>query len=70
MKADGRLGGDLNARLVACWPVMPDERAQCRRMAARWSAWPRLITTRRATLVGRSATESTDSVGSVKQSRA
>ena len=41
MKADSRFGGDLNARLVACWPVMPDERAQRRHTTARWSAWPR-----------------------------
>jgi len=25
--ADGQLSGDLNALLVACWLVMPDERA-------------------------------------------
>ena len=65
MGADGRLSGDLNALLVAYWPVMPDERARRQRTAARWGARPWLATTRRATPVGQSATESTDSVGSV-----
>jgi len=43
-----RLSGHLNALLVACWPVMPDERAQHRRTAAR-GTWPWLATMRRGT---------------------
>ena len=46
--AKGRLSGDLSASLVACWPSMPDERAQRRRAASRWCARPLPATTRRA----------------------